>query len=291
MADIKPGVYENMNDSEYFSLPILHSSLLKYHRESASLVKHHLTTDFYAHSGMKMGTALHWALLEPDLFDSNVVKGPNVARSHRDWSEFCSENSGKLCLTAREHGQVIAQVVAVAKDPLISHILSREAKRECVFICECPYTGLMYGIKVDFLFEVENRWIALDVKGCKDSSMSGFMSSVEEFDYYFQAAMYLAGMAQHGVAADWAWLAINRAKPIMPALYWAQERKLEQAALEFHAALSQHAKCLSSGKWPGPPIRVLRDDGINQEACFRQGDEGGIHSATIVEELIRKGMN
>ena len=285
MTEVKTGMYENMSDAEYFSLPVLHSSLLKYHRYSPSLVKHHLTTDFYAHSGMKMGTALHWALLEPDLFAENVVKGPNVARSHDDWSAFCAENSGKMCLTAREYGTVISQELAVHADPLLRHILQREGMREVVFICECPYTGLSYGIKVDFLFKVENRWIALDLKGCKDSSMTGFQSSVDEYDYYFQAAMYLAGMAQHGISADWAWLAVNRAKPIMPALYWAQDLPLERAALEFHAALSEHASCMKTGKWPGPPIRVLRADGINENACFTQGAYSG-----TVEDLIRKGM-
>lgn len=272
MTDIKPGIYPDMDDETYFSLPLLHSSLLKYHLQSPSLVKHHLTTDMYANPGMKMGTALHWAVLEPDLFDANVVKGPNCKRSDSEWSEFCAEQAGKLCLTAREYGQVMAQLQAIAADSFLRQMLgNQKALREVVFVCECEFTGLMYGIKVDFLFEVDNRWVSVDLKGCTDSSMTGFYGHVETYDYYFQAAMYLKGMSSHGYNADWAWLAVNRAKPIMPAMYWADPVRIERSVLEFHAAMTAHAECLESGKWPGPGVRVLREDGMNEPACFQKG--------------------
>lgn len=264
-TNVTVGIYPNMTDEVYFNLPIIHSSTLKYHKQSAAHAKHYMTEGIFYNSGMRSGTALHWAVLEPELFDEGVVKGPDARQDSDVWRDFCAEHVGKLVLSARDYNTVGRQRDAIMMDPILRSILERPGQAETVYTCEHPTTGLIYGIKVDWLFEIDGYTVAMDLKGCKLATPEAFAASIAEHDYYFQAAMYSMGLAYHGIDAHWCWLAAPRTKPIVPALYWPVEVSMERAAFEVNAAFTQHLECLSSGKWPGPDVRTLLSDGSTED--------------------------
>ena len=46
-------------------------------------------------SAMSKGTALHAALLEPELFKTSFVIGPEVARNTKEWKAFAAQHPGR----------------------------------------------------------------------------------------------------------------------------------------------------------------------------------------------------
>ena len=74
---------------------------------------------------MKLGTATHCAILEPERFDIEYIEAPYIDRRTKDgkalWSEL--EQSGKIVLTHEEYSNVTSMAKAVSEHELASKLL------------------------------------------------------------------------------------------------------------------------------------------------------------------------
>ena len=79
---------------------------------------------------MKLGTATHCAILEPERFEIEYVEAPCVDRRTKDgkalWSEL--EQSGKIILSSDEYTKVVEMASAMRRHELASKLITGEAR-------------------------------------------------------------------------------------------------------------------------------------------------------------------
>ena len=148
-----------------------------------------------ASNAMRMGTALHMALLEPDLFDKAVgaelamPKTSNAAKA----AHAAHNAQYELTVTAADYQKVLGMRDAALRHPILAKITRQVAYREVSLFSECPVTGLPLKIRPDAL--TTNGWL-LDVKTTSDARDSKFKWSVRDYGYDGQAAHYLTVLRQ-----------------------------------------------------------------------------------------------
>ena len=125
MSDIKPGIYRDIPSYDYHNGKGLSSSNLK---DLLRSPLHYITNVKLGNKetpAMKLGTATHCAILEPERFDIEYIEAPYIDRRTKDgkalWSEL--EQSGKIVLTHEEYSNVTSMAKAVSEHELASKLL------------------------------------------------------------------------------------------------------------------------------------------------------------------------
>lgn len=136
-----------------------------------------------------LGTHVHCAILEPDVFAGTYRKAPAGGRTAADkarvdaFTEHC-KTSGKICLDADTYDMVIAMRDSVLAHPTARDLLTGGG------ISESSIFGEMEGVRVKCRPDrlIRERNILVDVKKVDD--IRHIVRSTQEFRYYVQAAFY-----------------------------------------------------------------------------------------------------
>lgn len=221
---------------------------------------------------MLMGTALHTAVLEPELWDSTVVVKPADAPSRptenqlvqpartgtktydawldacarRDWwAEFDKTCAGKVLLSVKDADEVRRMADAVRKHPAAGFLLELPGRREASYTWEDPQTGLQCKTRPDW--HSEDRRIVVDVKTTRDASRVEFAKSVANLDYHVQAAWNQDALG----AEQFITIAVENVRPFAVAVYPASGAMIAAGQRRIEAAMALLAECHASGIWPG----------------------------------------
>jgi exodeoxyribonuclease VIII len=226
---------------------------------------------------LKLGQALHTAILEPEEFDNRYVLVPdgaprrpsitqiNAKKPSDDtlyaigwWDDFNAKNEGKVILDAGDSDMVKKVSTNARNHPLAKNILSVGVAEQSVFWTD-PETGVLCKCRPDWLIDPNPNCAVLDLKSALDASPEGFRRSAYNYGYHRAAAWYLDGVeAATGERPDaFMFLAVEKEPPYAVAYYYADEAMIELGRRECRAALRTYAECLSSGKWPGYADRLL----------------------------------
>lgn len=138
---------------------------------------------------VELGTHVHCAVLEPDVFAGTYRKAPAGGRTAAEkarveaFAEHCKA-SGKICLDADTYDMVIAMRDSVLAHPTARDLLTSPG------VSESSIFGELEGVRVKCRPDriVEGRHILLDVKKVDD--IRNLARSIQEFRYYVQAAFY-----------------------------------------------------------------------------------------------------
>jgi exodeoxyribonuclease VIII len=143
-------------------------------------------------SAMDLGTALHFAVLEPDKFLDHIVCLPfenfrtKAAQAARDFAE----GSGKLVVTKDQHAQIAAM-----RDSILDHSESGAAIRHAEHfeyaIRWQDESGLWVRNLIDAL--VPSIDLLVNIKTAADPSPKGFARAAGELGYHRSSALYVAG--------------------------------------------------------------------------------------------------
>lgn len=154
----------------------------------------HLNPDFVREDdteATRFGTAVHTALLEPDLLSNTVVRGLDLARrSTADkyaHAEFEQRHEGKLILKPDEYDRVYQLRDRVMKHPFLSPIL-RRGKAEQSFYAIDKETGLLVKCRPDYT--ADNWEFTVDVKSTDRASTRAFGNSIAKYRYDVQPPFY-----------------------------------------------------------------------------------------------------
>lgn len=136
-----------------------------------------------------LGTHVHCAVLEPDVFDSTYRKAPAGRSTQADRAQFdaflasCKAND-KIALDSDTYDMVIAM-----RDSIMAHPTARELLTS-PGVSESSIFGELEGVRVKCRPDriVEGRHILVDVK--KVDAIEHIAKSVQQFRYYVQAAFY-----------------------------------------------------------------------------------------------------
>lgn len=199
---------------------------------------------------MKLGTALHTAVLEPKLWDATIAVPPHAFDRRTKVgkelaAEFERESAGKLVLSPEDADQVRPMADAVRKHPAARFLLELPGRREASYTWTDPATGLQCKTRPDW--HSEDRRIVVDVKTTRDASRAEFAKSIANLDYHVQAAWNQGALE----AEQFITIAVENVRPFAVAVYPASGAMIAAGQRRIEAAMTLLAECHAEGRWPG----------------------------------------
>lgn len=246
--------HEGLSNETYHKLPANSPSRLKLlARSAAHYYDAYLAPDREVQEptpAMQVGTALHTAVLEPDLWDSTVAVPPQQfdrrTKVGRELAaEFERENAGRIVLAPDDADRVRRMADAVRRHPAARFLLDLPGRREASYTWSDVATGLPCKARPDW--HSEDHRLVVDVKTTKDASRSEFARSIAGFDYHVQAAWNRAALG----AEQFLTIAVENVRPFAVAVYPASPAMIAAGDRRIAAALQLLAQCHAEGRWPG----------------------------------------
>lgn len=246
---MKPGVYLNLDNEAYHAGPgVSKSGLWTIETKSPAHYKFGVRKETKA---FDFGEACHFAILQPDLFEKKVYRGPDDRRGNKwkDAAEFC-EIEKKLLLTSGDYDGVLAIRDGVHADPWINGIItSSEARVEASGYFIDPVTGELCRCRPD-LYRKDLKLI-LDVKSTVSAHPDAFAKSVVNYGYHAQEAFYTDGWQACGQEVEaFAFLAWEKTEPYAYAVYELPPSIVEEGRAIMRKALDTYADCKKVNRWP-----------------------------------------
>lgn len=215
-------------------------------------------------ASMLKGTALHTAILEPDLWDETVIILPSDAPNKPTkkqleakkpsaetqaeitwWEEFNDSINGRIVISLDDADDVRRMADAVRKHPAAAFLLELPGRREASYTWTDEATGLECKTRPDW-HSLDGR-IVLDVKTTEDASRVAFAKTIANLDYHVQAAWNLDAQGGELFLS----LVVENSRPYGVAVYPASEAMLEAGRRRISAAMERLAECWRTGQWPG----------------------------------------
>lgn len=239
-----------MTNTEYHNHPAVGSSSLKHMLRSPAHYHYNLRNRQEPTSAMELGTAIHEAILEPNLFAANAIVMPTFEgtgmRAKKD--QWLLANHGRRVLKQGDFDMIQQIVASVKSNKLAQQHLSTGAAEESYF-WQDPDTGIVCKCRPDYLREGH---IIVDIKSTRDASIDGFPTQMARLNYHFSAAMYLDGVsAVLGQKFDeFIILAIEKEPPYAMNFFRLDSGTLDAARMQYKRCLVKVKECREQNQWP-----------------------------------------
>jgi len=207
---------------------------------------------------MRIGSAVHCVVLEPESFAARYVSAPDIDRRTKAgkeaFAEFETEHAGKIVLSVED--SVLCQRIAesVRAHPRAAALLSAGQPEVSAFWND-PEFNVRCRARYDWLTP---DGLALDLKTTQDASASAFAKSCAAFRYHVQSAWYQDGYLQATgeLPLGFVFIAVEKAPPCAVALY-----ELDGDAVDYGRALARRdlARYVTAREldvWPAYPETV-----------------------------------
>jgi hypothetical protein len=272
----KIGVYHDMPADQYHAIDLPSNSILTMLKESpleARYAKDNSPDD--EDEDLLFGRALHTACLEPEKFASTYLVAGRCEAFKKGDGARCSNDgkirsSGKWFCGVHGRGLEVDPTITVLTDsqataikgmkeriethPITSRLLKVARQTEVTVIFRDPQTDIMAKMRADWLVNgVNARWV-VDIKSTRDSGSQRFASAIYNYGYCRQGAMYLRGLASHGMLYEaFVIIAVKKTAPYKIGVYKISDKALESGDQEITDLLLLYDECERSGKWPDSP--------------------------------------
>lgn len=247
---IKPGIYQGIPNEAYHAGPgISKSGLWTIYNQSPA---HYKFAPREEKKHFDFGEACHLAILQPDLFETRVYRGPEDRRGNKwtDAAEFC-KGEGRLLLTAPDFDGVLAIRDAVHANSWINNIITGgkpEIEASAYWVDEA--TGMLCRARPD-LYRADIKLI-LDVKSTISAHPDAFARSTINYGYHAQEPFYTDGYRANGREVEaFAFLAWEKKEPYMFAVYELPPPIVIEGAAIMRKSLETYADCFKANRWPG----------------------------------------
>lgn len=277
---MNPGVHHGIPMAEYLALPYLSASALEEFRRSPAHYRARQPKE--PTDAMKLGTAVHMALLEPALFAQTYVVATPCVRilasgARKGWA--CG-NPGKyrtgdlwFCGThAPDEHDTPADVVtlehlatltgmrdAVLAHPEASKAFQGQGGEEVVIVWDDP-TGIRCKARPDRM--IRRAGMLVDLKSASDASPRGYARDGAGRGTHRKMALYRRGLRiLHGAGLmDWevhhaGIIAVESSAPYVVGCYLMDEghpgADMERAEVDVERSLARLAMCQEHDEWPG----------------------------------------
>lgn len=258
------GLYTYMSSAEYHAVDAVSSSRLALLKKSPAHLKHELNNPTPPTDAMRLGEALHSAILEPDLFTANYVVAPKVDGRTKDGkatkAEFELANAHKSIIDMDEYATCQAVSGSIRDHSKAWALIDLANLKEVSGFFNDPLTGLFCKMRADAVCSSINTMF--DIKSTLDASRIEFERSIFKYGYHRQGAHYIDGMAILGVEVEhYAIIAVEKKAPFCVAVYRLQNDIIELGRKENIQLMDMWKRCQDSGDWSGYPD-LITDIGI-----------------------------
>ena len=179
------GFYDIPNDVYHASPGISKSGLDMVNRSPAH---YKYSPKREATPAMRIGTILHSAILEPDLFTQEYMLLKEVTDKRKsEYKEAVKIYGAGNVLTAPEVSSVHGMQEAVNANAWANDLLTLSGMVEVSLFAPHPVTGVLLKCRFDKLTECGK---GIDLKTTQDASEYGFSKSVNDYRYHVQQAFY-----------------------------------------------------------------------------------------------------
>lgn len=236
----------NMPEAEYHAHPAISKSGLDLIRKSPAHYKAGFKT---ATDAMRMGSAIHCLILEPDSFSDRYTVCTAKDRRQAEYKELVQQVGEEWILMKPEAERCQAVAEAVRADPLAHPMVSAAGLRELSVFAKDPETGVEVRCRFDLLAD---SGFALDLKKARDATSYGFTKSVAAYRYHVQAAFYsdVLEWATGETVGDFWFLAVEDAEPFTVCRYRLDDQAIAIGRKEYREDLRVYAHCLETDTWP-----------------------------------------
>ena len=182
-----------MTEKEYRERPEVNKSTLWEIRKSPAHYKWAVENPSEDTPALKMGRAIHMAVLQPEEFpDTYAVMPDGIDRRTKEgkaaWAAWCEENDGKEVLTKEE----LETCMTVAKSVLNnSNNMLLWCQTEVPLFWVDDRTGIKCKCRIDALKETDDKFLIIDLKTANDASTKTFTREAVKYGYHVQAAHYI----------------------------------------------------------------------------------------------------
>ena len=207
---------------------------------------------------MELGTAVHMAVLEPELFLETYTTAPAVSKTTKAgkeaWAE--AEATGKKLLKSEELDQIDRMHQSLLSHPGARKALKSAGKAEQSIFATDSATGLEMKCRPDYL--TDSGWV-IDLKTTTDASAESFARSAANFRYHVQAAWYMHVIqtATGERPKGFVFLAVEKSAPYAVQVFKASPELIEAGQQQAAADLQRIAECkqtyTENKPWPGYP--------------------------------------
>jgi hypothetical protein len=239
-------------NAEYHSRDELSASMLKKLAESPRVFEANYITKTIAgksSDAMRLGSAVHAAILEPYVFRSSYVVCPaecsdKRTTKHKEWAKSVA---GLEILTADEWDRVELCCNATTKSELARVIIDASDIREKSFV----YKDFLTGIDCRVRFDGLAGDLIVDIKTVSDGSESAFVRSIADYKYHIQAAHYLEGFRTLDPSRDWkfVFITVETLAPFRCRVFNLDDESLSIASEQRASLLESFKLRKQSGNW------------------------------------------
>ena len=255
LAPPQPGIYRGVSLARYLSWDAWSSSDLKAMRAGPPAMVPWRKANPDSSDAMKIGSAAHCAILEPEKFLGTYAHKPDgMSFSTKEGKAWKAEVAdGMVILTHDEWSQVDLIADAFLSKPICDEALKRACEIETSFVWQDDATGLVLKARPDFL--CTDGYI-YDLKISRHAAARSIQFRTWAEGWVHQLAHYRAGAQAHGLTIKGCRLIIiGPSEPQRHRVYTVQAKQdfLDACALENAAALETIAQCVRDDCWPGTP--------------------------------------
>jgi len=194
---------------------------------------------------MRLGTATHCAILEPDAFDDRYMLRPDGinARTNEGKAHLAAiAESGMEILTPDDFALITGMAESFRRHPISAGLLSKPHQVEQSIFAEI--NGVRCKCRPDYISDS----FIMDVKTTRDASIEGFGKQAWNLGYHIQEAFY-----RRVVGGNHRFLfgAVESDYPHLVQYHESPDELIAYADDLIDSALSQYAECLRTNTWPG----------------------------------------
>lgn len=215
-------------------------------------------------AAMRLGTAVHHAILEPDEFSRRYKVLPELnLRATADKMKFQELQQNAIAnnwtlVSAEDYALCKSIRDSVRRHPAAIKLLA-SGSAEQTFYATDPITRAKTKIRPDWLSDLD---LIVDVKTTEDASPTGFAKSVFNFRYHVQAPFYLDNYnyATGHQMRGFIFIAVEKKPPYAVAVYHVPTEMLELGRRTYLENLQTYVECLASDNWPayGDNVQTLQ---------------------------------
>jgi hypothetical protein len=198
-----------------------------------------------------IGTAGHFLILEPALFDKlvAVIDADNYQTKLAKKARDAAYDAGLTPILERERDDLLAMRHALMQDETARHAFT-DGQVEKSLVWQDKETGVWCKCRPDFLPD-HTRYMT-DYKTATTANPDKFSKAIHEYGYHIQAAWYLDGV--EAVLGErpkrFCFIVQSKEAPYIVTPCWIDDASLEMGAAYCRKARELFATCLLAGEWP-----------------------------------------
>jgi len=235
-----------MSEPEYRALPAINQSTLKIlHSQTPYHCKFAMDNSSEQTDSMRVGSAVHCLVLEPEIFDQSYKIGPTKTRAAKAWLDEAEIFPGEL-LTDSEMAKV--QSMSASLFPIIEKLKTKSTD----WLTEIVALSMRDGIELKAKIDIYDGAYVYDIKTTADISYQGIMRSIINYQYDFQAAFYIDSVLDNSRPVQGYRFIFIESKPpyaVNPVVI--SPEWIEVGRTNYLTALARFARCREKNRWPG----------------------------------------